>query len=78
MSKTSALLDLVCAQRRQMRVIIGVLAAMGFLLALSIPFVGPGDRVYPILIIDIVLVVGLFALFSGAYWYCTKRAMDDD
>ncbi|NHN60719.1 hypothetical protein G9466_16765 [Halorussus sp. JP-T4] len=60
-----------------MRVIIGVLVAMGFLLALSIPFVGPGDRVYPILVIDIALVVGLFVLFSATYWYCTKRAMDD-
>ena len=77
MSKTSTLLDLLCAQREQMRLILGVLIAMGLLLGLSALFVEPGDPAFPILVIDAVLVVGGFAFFSAAYWYCTKRAMDE-
>lgn len=77
MSKTSTLLDLIAAQREQMKVILALLIISGLLLALSAAFVGPGDQAYPILIIDIVLVVGAFVFFSGAYWYCTKREMND-
>lgn len=77
MSRTSTLLDLVCAQRRQMRLIIALVIAMGLFLGLSFLFVEPGDRSYPILIIDIVLVVALLLFFSATHWYCTKRAMND-
>lgn len=77
MSKKSALLDLVCAQREQMRLILALFIAMGLLLGLSVLVVEPGDEAFPILVIDIVLVVGGFVFFSAAYWYCTKRAMDD-
>lgn len=75
MSKTSTLLDLIAAQREQMKVVIALLIASGLLLAIAIPFVEPGDSAYPILVIDLVLVVVGFVAFSGAYWYCTKRAM---
>ncbi|WP_121744379.1 hypothetical protein [Natronorubrum halophilum] len=77
MSKTSTLLDLVAAQREQMKVILALLIASGLLLALSAAFVEPGDEAFLILLIDIVLVVGAFVFFSVTYWYCTKRAMDD-
>lgn len=77
MSKTSTLLDLVCSQRRQMKLILALLVVSGILLAFSFLFVGPGDRSYPILLVDIVLVVVGFAFFSTTYWYCTKRAMDE-
>lgn len=77
MSKKSALLDLVCAQREQMRLFLGLLIAMGLLLGLSALFVEPGDEAFPILVIDAVLVVGGLVFFSATYWYCTKRAMND-
>lgn len=77
MSKTSALLDAVCAQRRQMRVIVALFIAMGILLALSIQVVGPGDTSYPILLIDIALVVVGLVFFGTTHWYCTKRSMED-
>lgn len=77
MSKTSTLLDLVCAQRRQMKVILALLIASGLFLALSALFVEPGDRAYPILVVDAVLVVAGFVFFTTTYWYCTKRAMDE-
>lgn len=76
MSKTTAVLDLVCAQRRQMKVILALLIASGLLLGLSALFLEPGDRSYPLLIIDLVLVVGGFVFFTATYWYCTRRAMD--
>lgn len=76
MSKRAALLDLVCAQRRQMKVIIALLIVCGLLLGLSALFVGPGDDAYVILVIDVVLVGGALAFFSVTYWYCTKRQMD--
>lgn len=76
MSKTSSLLDLVCAHRPQMKVALAVLIAGGLLLALSTLFVSPGDDAWPILVIDGVLVVGGIVFFAGTYWYCTKRAMD--
>jgi uncharacterized membrane protein len=77
MSKRSTLLDLLCAQRQQMKVVVAVLIACGLMLGLAALFVSPGDEAWPILVIDGVLVVGGFALFSGTYWYCTKRAMDE-
>ncbi|ESP87119.1 hypothetical protein [Candidatus Halobonum tyrrellensis] len=76
MSRTSAVMDALCAQRGRMQVIIAVLITMGLLLGLSVLFVDPGDRTYPILVLDAVLVVGGLAFFLTAYWYCTKRAMD--
>ena len=77
MSKMSALLDLVCAQRQQMKVVLALLIASGFLLGLSLLFVEPGDRSYPLLVLDLVLVVVGLVFFSTTYWYCTKRAMDE-
>ncbi|MFW6382437.1 MAG: hypothetical protein ACOCZD_00175 [Haloferacaceae archaeon] len=77
MSKTSTVLDLLCAHREQMKVVIAVLIACGLMLGLAALFVSPGDEAWPILVIDAVLVVGGFGLFSGSYWYCTKRAMNE-
>jgi len=77
MSKLSTLLDLVCAQRDQMRIFIALLVAMGLFLGLSALYVSPGDRSYPILVVDAVLVVGSLAFFAVSHWYCTKRAMSD-
>lgn len=77
MSKRTVLVDAVCAQRRQMRVLLAVLITMGLFTALSALFVGPGDRSFPILVIDAVLVVGGIAFFAASHWYCTKRAMED-
>lgn len=77
MSNTSALFDAVCAQRKQMRMIVALLVTMGLLLSISVLYVQPGDKSYPILIIDIVLVVAGILFFGGTHWYCTKRAMDD-
>jgi peptidoglycan/LPS O-acetylase OafA/YrhL len=76
MSKTSAFLDLVCAYRERMKVVLALCIAMGLLLGFSALFVGPGDDAFPILVLDVVLVGGSFVAFSGAYWYCTKREMD--
>ena len=77
MSKTSTLLDLLCSQRQQMKVVIAVLIACGLMLGLAALVVSPGDEAWTILVIDAVLVAGGFALFSGTYWYCTKRAMTE-
>ncbi|RRJ33791.1 hypothetical protein [Halocatena pleomorpha] len=77
MSNRSVLLDLVCAQRRQMKFLLALLIASGLFVGLSVLFIEPGDASFPILVVDIVLVVGCFVFFSTAYWYCTKRAMDE-
>ncbi|MCG1003190.1 MULTISPECIES: hypothetical protein [Halobacterium] len=77
MSKTSTLLDLVCAHRGQMKVALAVLIACGLLLGFSVLFVSPGDDAWPILVIDAVLVVGGIVFFTGTYWYCTKRSMSE-
>lgn len=77
MSRTSTLLDLLCANRRQMRLFVALFFAMGIFLALSSLYVAPGDRSYPILVVDAVLVGGGLLFFGGLHWYCTKRAMDD-
>lgn len=73
----SVVLDLVCAQRRQMTLVLGLLIASGLFLGLSILFVGPGDESFPILVVDIVLVGSGLVLFGAIYRYCTKRAMND-
>lgn len=77
MSKKSALLDLVCAQRSQMQVILALLVVMGVFLGVSAPYLEPGDESYPLLVIDAVMLVGAFVLFAVTFRYCTKRAMDD-
>lgn len=77
MSNTSVLLDLVCSQRRRMKLLLALLIASGLFLGLSVLFVEPGDASFPILVLDIVLVVGGLVFFSATYWYCTKRAMDE-
>ncbi|AHG02055.1 hypothetical protein HALLA_01765 (plasmid) [Halostagnicola larsenii XH-48] len=77
MSKSSMLLDLVCAQRDRMKALFALLVASGLFLALSAVFVRPGDDAFPILIIDTVLVVGALAFFGATHRYCTKRAMDE-
>lgn len=77
MAFRSTLVDLLCAQRRQMRLIVGVLIAMGLLLGLSATVVEPGDRVYPILVVDAVLVVFGLVFFGVTHYLCTKRAMEE-
>jgi len=77
-SKWSLLADLVCAKRRQMRIVIMLFIMMGLLLLFSLTVVRPGDQVYPMIIIDGVLLTVSLAAFLGAYWYCIKREMDDE
>lgn len=77
MSIPSVLFDLVCSQRRRMKLILALLISSGLFLGISVLYVEPGDASFPILVLDIVLVVGGLVLFSVVYWYCTKRAMDD-
>ena len=76
MTLRAALLDVLCAQRRQMRLIFGLLIAMGLLLGLSLVVLEPGHESYPILILDTVLVVAGLVFFGGAYRYCAKREME--
>lgn len=77
MSKTTALFDIVCSQRDRVRILFALLVAMGLFLALSALYVEPGDKSYPILVIDAVMVGGGLLFFGATHWYCTKRAMDD-
>lgn len=77
MSKSSILLDLVCAQRGRMKALFALIITSGLFLAFSAVFVRPGDAAFPILIIDAVLVVGALAFFGATHRYCTKRAMDE-
>lgn len=77
MLNMSMLVDLVCSQRERIKILLAFLIASVLFLGLSALFVEPGDQAYPILVIDIVLVVVLFVFFSVLYWYCTKRAMDE-
>ncbi len=68
-------LDQLCASRKRLQVLIALVIAMGLLLTISIVTVDPDDRAYPVLVFDIVLVIGSFALFTTTYWYCIKRSM---
>lgn len=77
MTFRSTVIDLLCAQRRQMRLIFGVLIAMALLVGLSATVVGPGDRVYPILVVDAVLVICGLVFFGVTHYLCTKRAMEE-
>ncbi|WP_330631695.1 hypothetical protein [Halocatena halophila] len=69
------ILDQICASRKRLQVLIALVIAMGLLLTISIVTVGPNDRAYPVLVFDIVLVIGSFALFTMTYWYCIRRSM---
>lgn len=74
---TSAV-DLVCAQRDNIPVALAVMTTMGVLVVFSFLFVSPGEEAFPILVIDAVLIVGATVGFLVTYYYCTKRAMDED
>lgn len=77
MSKRTALVDLVCAQREQMKVAIALLIAAGLMVGFSLVFLRPGDQNFPILVIDVVLIVVLLVFFGGTFRYCTKREMEE-
>lgn len=66
---------MVCGSRGHMQLAITVLITMGVLLGLSLLVVEPGDETYPIVVIDLILIVVFLLAFGGAFWYCTKRAM---
>lgn len=67
---------MVCGMRGHMQLAMTVLITMGVLLGFSLIFVSPGDESYPILVIDFILIAVFLVLFGGAFWYCTKRAMN--
>lgn len=77
MSKKSTLIDLACAQRRQMVIVIALVITMGLFSLLSLVVVRPGDRAYPILVFDLVLVASTLVFFVFAFRYCTKREMEE-
>lgn len=76
MSFRETFFDAVCEQRNQIPVMLAVVIVMGLLLAFSLLFVEPGTASYVIALVDAILVVGCLVVFGGAYWYCTKRAME--
>lgn len=78
MSEGPSLVDVVCGMREQMLQALSVIVLMGFLAAFSVVFVSPGDDAFPILVIDGVLIAVSLLFFGGSYWYCTKRAMDEE
>ena len=77
MGISETLLDAVCEQRDQIPVLLAVVFVMGVLLAFSLLFVEPGTAAYVISLLDAILVVGSLVVFGGAYWYCTRRAMNE-
>lgn len=78
MSKKTLVVDAICSQRRQIRVVIALLIVMVLLTLFSLSAVRPGDRTFPLIIINSVLLVLSLGFFIPAYWYCIKREMDDD
>lgn len=68
-------LDAVCEQRNQLPLLLAVVMVMGVLVGFSLLFLEPGTAAYVIALVDVILVVACFVVFSGAYWYCTRRAM---
>ena len=75
MTLRETLLDAVCDQRDQLPLLLAVVIVMGGLLAFSLLYLEPGTAASVIALVDAILVVGCFVGFSGAYWYCTRRAM---
>ena len=78
MSTMELFLDNVCSLRRYFRLAIPIIIMMALFLGYSTLFVGLDDRWFPIYLIDVVLLVTFFTIFTGTYWFCTKREMDDD
>lgn len=77
MALRETLVDAVCEQRNQLPLMLAVVIVMGFLLAFSLLFLQPGTAAYVIALVDAILVGGCLVVFGGAYWYCTRRAMDE-
>lgn len=69
-------LELVCGMRGHMQLAMTVLITMGVLLGFSLLFVSPGDDSYPIVVIDLILIVVFLLGFGLTFWYCTRRAME--
>ena len=77
MTLTETIVDAVCEQRNQLPLMLAVVIVMGLLLAFSLLFLQPGTAAYVIALVDAILLGGCLIVFGGAYWYCTRRAMDD-
>jgi hypothetical protein len=77
MTLTETIVDAVCEQRNQLPLMLAVVIVMGLLLAFSLLFLQPGTAAYVIALVDAILLGGCLVVFGGAYWYCTRRAMDD-
>jgi hypothetical protein len=69
-------LTLICGMRGHMRLAMTMLITMGVLLGFSLVFVSPSSNSYPIIIIDLILIVVFLGLFAVAFWWCTRRAME--
>ena len=77
MTLTETIVDAVCEQRNQLPLMLAVVIVMGLLLAFSLLFLQPGTAAYVIALVAAILLGGCLVVFGGAYWYCTRRAMDD-
>lgn len=77
MTERPAVMDIVCGMRGRMQLAMAVLFTMGVLLGLSLLVVSPGDDAYPLVIIDLIMIVVFLLLFGLAFWYCTNRAMHE-
>ena len=77
MTLTETIVDAVSEQRNQLPLMLAVVIVMGLLLAFSLLFLQPGTAAYVIALVDAILLGGCLVVFGGAYWYCTRRAMDD-
>lgn len=77
MGVREVVVDGVCDQRNQIPLMLAVVLVMGVLLAFSFLFLEPGTAGYVIALIDAIIVGVCLVTFVGAYWYCTRRAMDE-
>lgn len=73
MVETGALLDTICAYQGVLRGLVALLVVMTVLLVFSLPFLEPGTGPYAIALVDLVLLVGAFALVGGTSVLCARR-----
>lgn len=77
MTLRDAVLDAICSQRDQVPILLAVVIVMGLLLSFPLVLLNRGSQGYVIAVIDAILVTLCLLVFGSAYWYCTKRAMEN-
>lgn len=74
MSRLSSLLDVACAYRHQLGIVLLVTLALGLLNTITLVWGTPGTASHTLSIVNTILIVGFGGLVGLLYYHCGQRS----